>query len=231
MAKEILLEGKFAKKKWGQFLLIILAWAYYASVYFLNWMDATIALPVAIVVSAFAIILLIVCKPKDKLAITNKCIYIKQDNKPYCIPIDKITYLDLDKKRSIGIVTGQRVFRMKRLKNRKSVYAALSHLICAWQDKITQISDTLASAPIAKVVTPAVETPANVTLTVEAPVASTPEKVASAPDLPELPDEPPTTAEGKMELNKILFLRGEISKEERSARNLAILKEEFPDMY
>lgn len=49
--------------------------------------------------------------------------------------------------------------------------------------------------------------------------------------LPELPAEPPVTAYEKLLYNKILWLRGDITEDEKNRRNEIIYREEFPELY
>ncbi len=49
--------------------------------------------------------------------------------------------------------------------------------------------------------------------------------------LPELPAKAPETVYEKLQFNKILWLRGDITTEEKNRRNAIIYREEFPELY
>lgn len=220
MANETVFKGEFIKKKtWFPSLLIVAAIIFPILALVFKFMNLLLAIAIAVSVLIVAIILRSI-KPQNALAITSKCIRIKQGKKFYWIPISQITYIDIGKKNSVGIGTAQKLFRIKNLKNQLLVYANIARLIGLWQDK-----DKLPKAPefsLSAVLTPTGYSPAN-----------TPVYETSAPAIAvsEIPVTAPATAEEKMNHNKILFEKGEITEAEKNARNYAILKEEFPDMY
>ncbi len=218
MANETVFTGDFMKKKkWFPTLLIIFAIVFPILAFVFNWMAIAIAIVIAVIVLILAIILLSI-NPKNALAITPNCIRIKQGKKFYWIPISQITYIDIGKKNSVGIGTAQKLFRIKNLKNQLLVYANIARLIGLWQDKLPKTPEFSLSA----VLTPTGYSP-----------AGTPVYETSAPAIAvsEIPVTAPATAEEKMNHNKMLFEKGEITEAEKNARNYAILKEEFPEMY
>lgn len=219
MANETVFKGEFIKKKtWFPTLLIVAAIIFPILALVFKFMNLLLAIAIAVAVLIVAIILRSI-KPQNALAITAKCIRIKQGKKFYWIPIDKITYLDMGKKNSVGIGTAQKIFRVKNLKNQLLVYASIARLIGDWQNKLIP---TTPEFSLSAVLTPTGYSPAN-----------TPVYETSAPAIAvsEIPVTAPATAEEKMNHNKILFEKGEITEAEKNARNYAILKEEFPDMY
>jgi membrane protein YdbS with pleckstrin-like domain len=105
MTNEIVFKGEFNKKKtWFPSLLILAAIIFPILALVFKFMNLLLAIAIAVVVLIIAIILLSI-KPKNTLTITAKCIRIKQGKKFYWIPIDKITYLDMGNKNSVGIGT------------------------------------------------------------------------------------------------------------------------------
>lgn len=220
MANETVFKGEFNKKKtWFPSLLIVAAIIFPILALVFKFMNPLLAIAIAVVVLIIAIILLSI-KPKNTLTITAKCIRIKKGKKFYWIPIDKITYLDMGNKNSVGIGTAQKIFRVKNLKNQQLVYASIARSIAVWQDKLFP---TTPEFSLSAVLTPTGYSSER---------AIAPAFEASASKV-EVSDVVPTqkTAEEKINYNKVLFEKGEITEAEKNARNYAILKEEFPDMY
>ena len=220
MTNEIVFKGEFNKKKtWFPTLLIVAAIIFPILALVFKFMNPLLAIAIAVVVLIIAIILLSI-KPKNTLTITAKCIRIKKGKKFYWIPIDKITYLDMGKKSSVGIGTAQKIFRVKNLKNQQLVYASIARSIAVWQDKLFPTTPEFSLS--------AVLTPTGYSS--ERAIAPAFEATASTVEVSDVVPTP-KTAEEKINYNKVLFEKGEITEAEKNARNYAILKEEFPDMY
>lgn len=251
------INGVFKKKRKGWpifFMLLAIAFPVLNYLHF-HWLNSILAVAIGVVVFIFCIARINRIKKlnKMKLSCCESDLYASDGKHFYRIPYDKIKRVKKICKKGIKVKAIKLTLRLRRLKNRKEILNLIKQKMeLAKQPAPIQVDppviedtiiETVNDVPALEQLLTANKTPVVLALVMNAPAngipaMGTPMVQASAPVqaepkivLPELPTETPVTVDQKLNYIKILWLRGDISEEEKNLQCEIIYREEFPELY
>lgn len=257
MANTVEFKAEFKKKRKGWpifFILLAIAFPVLNYFYF-GWMNPIYAIVIGAVV--FIICIARIKRIKKMNAVTLSCcetdICTSIGKRFYRIPYKKITRLKKTCRKGIKIKAGKAKLRFRRLKNRKEILALIktkmeqpdlievdtpvvevteSPVVESVEDAL-DLEKLLTGNKTPVVVALLMNAPANGIPVIATPVMQTSSQFQTVSErvLPELPSKPPVTVDEKLRYNKILWLRGDITEDEKNRRNEIIYREEFPELY